>query len=121
MSHSLPQRKLGQNITVSAMGYGAMGLSEFYGDIDTAHASTMMHKVIDSGVTLIDTADMYGRGENEKLIGSVLKTLPASVRAQLTIATKCGIDRNNTSGYNRNINNRPEYIKQCCEIGRAHV
>lgn len=121
MSHSLPQRKLGQNITVSAMGYGAMGLSEFYGDMDTAHARTMMHKVIDSGVTLIDTADMYGRGENEKLIGAVLKTLPASVRAQLTIATKCGIDRNNTSGYNRSINNHPEYIKQCCDDSLARL
>lgn len=115
MTHSLPQRKLGQHLTVSAIGYGAMGLSEFYGDIDTAHAQNILRKVIDSGVTLIDTADMYGRGENEKLIGSVLKTLPPSVRNQLHIATKCGIDRNNTTGYARNINNQPQYIKQCCD------
>ena len=78
MTHSLPQRKLGQNLTVSAIGYGAMGLSEFYGDIDTAQAQNILRKVIENGVTLIDTADMYGRGENEKLIGSVLKTLPPS-------------------------------------------
>ncbi len=115
MTHSLPQRKLGQNLTVSAIGYGAMGLSEFYGDIDTAQAQNILRKVIDSGVTLIDTADMYGRGENEKLIGSVLKTLPTTVRNQLYIATKCGIDRNNTTGYARNINNQPQYIKQCCD------
>jgi aryl-alcohol dehydrogenase-like predicted oxidoreductase len=62
---------------------------------------------------------MYGYGENEKPIDSVLKTLSDSTRAQLTIATKCGIDRSNTTGYNRNINNRPEYIKQCCDNSLA--
>ncbi|WP_202984305.1 aldo/keto reductase [Snodgrassella sp. ESL0253] len=121
MTLSLPQRKLGQHLTVSAIGYGAMGLSEFYGDVDTAHARTILHKVIDSGVTLLDTADMYGRGENEKLIGSVLKTLPDSARAQLTIATKCGIDRSNTASYNRNIDNRPECIKLCCDDSLARL
>ncbi|WP_369608912.1 aldo/keto reductase [Snodgrassella alvi] len=121
MTQSLPQRKLGQHLTVSAIGYGAMGLSEFYGDIDTAKASSMLHEVIDSGVTLIDTADMYGRGANEKLIGSVLKTLPASTRAGLTIASKCGIDRNSTSGYNRNINNHPDYIRKCCDESLARL
>lgn len=121
MSHSLPQRKLGQHLTVSAIGYGAMGLSEFYGDIDTAKASSMLYEVIDSGVTLIDTADMYGRGANEKLIGSVLKTLPASTRAGLTLATKCGIDRSSTSGYNRNINNQPDYIRKCCDESLARL
>ncbi len=64
---------------------------------------------------------MYGHGENEKLIGSVLKTLPDSTRAQLTIATKCGIDRSHTTGYSRNINNRPEYIKQCCDDSLARL
>lgn len=112
MTHSLRQRKLGQHLTVSAIGYGAMGMSEFYGAAETAHAQKILHQVIDCGVTLIDTADMYGHGENEKLIGSVLKTLSDSTRAQLTIATKCGIDRSHTAGYSRNINNRPEYIKQ---------
>ena len=121
MTHKMPQRKLGQHLTVSAIGYGAMGLSEFYGDIDTAQAQKVLHKVIESGVTLIDTADMYGRGENEKLIGSVLKTLPASERHNLTIATKCGIDRNNTTGYSRNINNQPSYIKKSCDESLARL
>lgn len=121
MTHKMPQRKLGQHLIVSAIGYGAMGLSEFYGDIDTAQAKKVLHKVIESGVTLIDTADMYGRGENEKLIGSVLKTLPASERHNLTIATKCGIDRNNTTGYSRNINNQPSYIKKSCDESLARL
>lgn len=121
MTHSLPQRKLGQHLTVSAIGYGAMGLSEFYGAVETAHAQKILHQVIDCGVTLIDTADMYGHGENEKLIGSVLKTLSDSTRAQLTIATKCGIDRSHTTGYSRNINNRPQYIKQCCDDSLARL
>lgn len=115
MTYTIPQRKLGQHLTVSAIGYGTMGLSEFYGNVDAAQARTILHKVIESGVTLIDTADMYGRGENEKLIGTVLKTLPACEREQLTIATKCGIDRSSSTGYNRNINNRPEYIRKCCD------
>lgn len=110
----LPERKLGSNLKVGAMGYGAMGLSEFYGPTDDQNSLKILHSVVDNGVTLIDTADMYGRGENELLIGSFLKQLSASQREQLVIATKCGIDRNNT-GYGRSINNSPEYIKSCCE------
>jgi Predicted oxidoreductases (related to aryl-alcohol dehydrogenases) len=113
--NKLPERTLGSNIKVGAMGYGAMGLSEFYGPTNDQQSLKLLHSIIDNGVTLIDTADMYGRGHNESLIASFLKQLTSAQREKLVIATKCGIDRSNTVGYGRNINNSPEYIKSCCE------
>ena len=92
-----------------------MGLSEFYGPTNDQQSLKLLHSIIDNGVTLIDTADMYGRGHNESLIASFLKQLTSAQREKLVIATKCGIDRSNTVGYGRNINNSPEYIKSCCE------
>lgn len=112
---TLPERTLGSSIRVGAIGYGAMGLSEFYGPAEEQNSLKLLQSVVDNGVTLIDTADMYGRGKNELLIGSFLKQLPSSQREQLVIATKCGIDRGNSVGYERTINNSPEYIKSCCD------
>lgn len=112
---TLPERTLGSSIKVGAIGYGAMGLSEFYGPAEEQNSLKLLQSVVDNGVTLIDTADMYGRGKNELLIGSFLKQLPSSQREQLVIATKCGIDRGNSVGYERTINNSPEYIKSCCD------
>lgn len=112
---TLPERTLGSSIKVGAIGYGAMGLSEFYGLAEEQNSLKLLQSVVDNGVTLIDTADMYGRGKNELLIGSFLKQLPSSQREQLVIATKCGIDRGNSVGYERTINNSPEYIKSCCD------
>ena len=112
---TLPERTLGSSIKVGAIGYGAMGLSEFYGPAEEQNSLKLLQSVVDNGVTLIDTADMYGRGKNEILIGSFLKQLPSSQREQLVIATKCGIDRGNSVGYERTINNSPEYIKSCCD------
>lgn len=110
----LPQRKLGSSLNVSAIGFGAMGLSEFYGPADDQMSLSLLHKVIEQGVTLIDTADMYGRGQNELLIGKFVSQLSTQKKQQLTIATKCGINRN-VSGYSRTINNSPDYIRQCCD------
>lgn len=115
MNKKLPQRKLGAFLNVSAIGYGAMGLSEFYGPADDKLSLELLDKVIEQGITLIDTADMYGRGHNEKLIGNVLSRLSTEQRQRLTIATKCGIDRSESSGYERKINNHPDYIRQCCD------
>lgn len=112
---NIPQRKLGRTLSVGAMGYGAMGLSEFYGATDDALSLDLLHKVAHNGVTLIDTADMYGRGHNELLIGSFLKQLAPVERQKLAIATKCGIDRSESSGYSRKINNSPDYIRKCCD------
>lgn len=111
----IPQRALGRNLKVSALGYGAMGLSEFYGPTNEQQSIKLLHTAINNGVTLIDTADMYGRGQNELLIGSFLKQLTPSQREQLIIATKCGIDRSHSNGYERSINNSPNYIQSCCE------
>lgn len=114
--NKLPERTLGSSIKVSAIGYGAMGLSEFYGETNDQQSLKVLHSAVDNGVTLIDTADMYGRGHNEILISSFLKQLAPSQREKLVIATKCGIDRSGSSGYEREINNKPDYIKSCCEL-----
>ncbi|CRY56283.1 putative oxidoreductase [Yersinia intermedia] len=114
-NNKLPQRILGSSLQVSSIGYGAMGLSEFYGPSDEVDSLNILHSAINQGVTFFDTADMYGRGHNESLIGRCLSTLTTSDRANLTIATKCGIDRGDSTGYERKINNSPDYIKQSCE------
>ncbi|WP_227368912.1 aldo/keto reductase [Halomonas sp. M20] len=111
---ALPSRVLGQGFSVSAIGYGAMGLSEFYGPSDDTQSLAMLDEVADAGVTLIDTADMYGRGHNETLIGRFL-VARGSAMDSIQIATKCGIDRPEEAEYARGINNRPEYIRACCD------
>ena len=65
----LEQRKLGDGLRVSALGLGCMGMSEFYGQADEAEAVATIHRAIDLGVTFLDTADMYGVGRNEELVG----------------------------------------------------
>lgn len=118
----LGERVLGQGLRVSSMGYGAMGLSEFYGHTDEANALAILHEVVESGVTLIDTADVYGRGHNERLIGQLLASPNASRElSNLKVATKCGIDRPADASYARSINNRPEYIRACCEASLTRL
>ncbi|HCM9092579.1 TPA: aldo/keto reductase [Enterobacter kobei] len=107
-------RTLSQNLTVSAVGYGAMGLSEFYGQTDDKASLQVLHNLIDLNVTFIDTANLYGRGHNERLIGHFLAGLDKSTREQFKIATKCGIDRSPDESYARTINNTPDYIIRCC-------
>ncbi|MCW7539296.1 aldo/keto reductase, partial [Aquabacterium sp. A7-Y] len=112
----LPVRLLGEHLPVSAIGFGAMGMSEFYGPSDDVASQALLHEVMDRGVTLIDTADIYGRGHNEQLIGGVLRSRRAELASgQLKIATKCGIDRPADASYARRINNSPDYIRRCCE------
>jgi aryl-alcohol dehydrogenase-like predicted oxidoreductase len=74
----------------------------------------VLHKLIDLNVTFIDTANLYGRGHNERLIGHFLAGLDKSTREQFKIATKCGIDRSPDESYARSINNTPDYIIRCC-------
>jgi len=85
-------RNLSQNLIVSSVGYGAMGLSEFYGQTDDKASRQLLHKLIDLDITFIDTANLYGRGHNERLIGHFLAGLDKATREQFRIATKCGID-----------------------------
>ncbi|RPH30251.1 aldo/keto reductase [Buttiauxella warmboldiae] len=107
-------RTLSQNLTVSSVGYGAMGLSEFYGQTDDHTSLQLLHKLIDLNITFIDTANLYGRGHNERLIGHFLAGLDKATRMQFKIATKCGIDRSPEESYARTINNQPDYITRCC-------
>lgn len=107
-------RYLAKNFEVSAIGYGAMGLSEFYGAADDAQSLRVLHKLIELDQTFIDTADQYGRGHNETLIGQFLAGLDSATRGKMKIATKCGIERAADEAYSRTINNQPDYITRCC-------
>ncbi|MEJ5063973.1 MULTISPECIES: aldo/keto reductase [unclassified Erwinia] len=107
-------RQLAQDLTVSAIGFGAMGLSEFYGETDDQKSLTLLGKLAEAGVNFIDSANLYGRGHNERLIGHFLAQLDSRTRAQFKVATKCGIDRDPDAAYARKINNHPDYIVRCC-------
>jgi aryl-alcohol dehydrogenase-like predicted oxidoreductase len=119
---ALPARMLGPSLAVSALGYGAMGMSEFYGPSDDAASTALLGQVAQRGVTLIDTADVYGMGHNESLIGAWLRArreqgLPADIR----IATKCGIERSADPAIGRRINNTPAYIRRCCDASLTRL
>ncbi len=104
-------RKLGsQGLTVSELGLGCMGMSEFYGTGDEAESIATIHRALELGVTLLDTADMYGPFTNEQLVGKAI----ASHRNQVVLATKFGIQRSEDKGF-RGINGSPEYVHQACD------
>jgi aryl-alcohol dehydrogenase-like predicted oxidoreductase len=89
-TNSVPAVKLGDELTVSAIGFGAMALTPVYGEVDDAESLATLHRCVDLGVTFIDTANIYGGGENEKLIAKLL----ADRRDEVTLATKFGISGN---------------------------
>ncbi|MFV9669284.1 aldo/keto reductase [Pantoea sp. KXB25] len=111
----MEKRTLGQDLEVSAIGYGAMGLSEFYGQTDDRQSLQLLNTLHDLGITFIDSADLYGRAHNEQLIGQFLSGLRPADRLNVSVATKCGIERPAEEAYARTINNQPDYITRCCE------
>ena len=113
----MEKRKLGgQGLEVSAEGLGCMGMSEFYGPADEAEAIATIHRAIDLGVDLVDTADMYGPFTNERLVGRAI----ADRRDQVVLATKFGNERREDGSW-VGINGRPEYVRAACEASLARL
>ena len=104
-------RKLGtQGLEVSALGLGCMGMSEFYGATDENESIATIHRALEMGITFLDTADMYGSGHNEELVGRAI----ADRRDKVTLATKFGNVRLPGGGFGE-VNGRPEYVKSACD------
>src|SRR5690349_7652159 len=111
-SSTMEMRTLGRNgPQVSALGLGCMGMSDFYGAHDDAESIATLHHALDRGVTLLDTADMYGPHTNEELVGRAIK----GRREQAFIATKFGIVRDPANPQARGVSGRPEYVRAACE------
>jgi aryl-alcohol dehydrogenase-like predicted oxidoreductase len=107
----MKKRIIGKSaLEVGAIGLGCMGMSEFYGGSDKQESIKTIHKALDLGITLLDTADMYGVGENEVLVGKAI----AGRRSEVILATKFGNIRN-AKGEFLGISGRPEYVKSACE------
>ena len=108
----MQMRTLGRNgPQVSALGLGCMGMSDFYGAHDDAESIATIHHALERGVTLLDTADMYGPHTNEQLVGRAIK----GRREQAFIATKFGIVRDPANPQARGVSGRPDYLRAACE------
>ena len=103
-------RVLGSDLSVSALGLGCMGMSEFYGTADEAEAIDVIHRALDLGCTFLDTADMYGPFTNEKLVGRAI----AGRRDEVVLATKFGNERR-PDGSRVGVNGSPEYVRSACD------
>jgi len=119
----MKKRTLGnQGLTVSSLGLGCMGMSEFYGGRDDDESIATIHRALDLGVTLLDTSDIYGPFTNEELVGRAI----AGRRDAIVLATKFGIVRDPNDPTVRGINGRPEYVKKSIDdslrrLGVDHV
>ena len=118
----MDQRRLGsEGLVVSEIGLGCMGMSEFYGSGEEDESIATIRRAIDLGVTLLDTADMYGPFTNERLVGKAIE----GKRDEVNVATKFGIQREE-DGAMLGINGRPEYVRSACDaslqrLGVDHI
>ncbi|MBG0832572.1 aldo/keto reductase [Planomonospora sp. ID67723] len=116
------KRRLGNDGPgVSALGLGCMGMSEFYGPADEAESVKVIHRAIELGMGFLDTADMYGRGHNEELVGRAV----ADRRDRVVLATKFGVVRSDDPAV-RGIDGSPEYVRKACDaslrrLGVDHI
>ncbi len=119
----MEQRALGtEGLTSSSQGLGCMGMSEFYGSTDEDEAIATIHRALELGVTMLDTADAYGFGDNETLVGRAI----ADRRDIVVLATKFGLVRDREDPRRRGINGRPDYVISACEaslrrLGVDHI
>lgn len=108
----MEQRALGTSgLSVSAQGLGCMGMSEFYGEGDETESIATIQRALDLGVTFLDTADMYGIGKNEELVGKAIRDR----RDEVILATKFGNVRDPENPSYRAVNGKPEYVRQACD------
>ena len=105
-----------QDVAVSTIGLGCMGMSEFYGAADEGEAIATIHRALDLGVTFLDTADMYGPFTNERLVGRAIK----GRRGEAVLATKFGNERR-ADGSWVGVNGRPEYVRAACDASLARL
>ncbi|MET3935751.1 aldo/keto reductase [Arthrobacter sp. OAP107] len=116
----MESRTLG-TLSVSSLGLGCMGMSEFYGTVDDSESIATIHAFLDAGGTLLDTADMYGPFTNEQLVGRAI----AGRRSDVVLATKFGNERRDDGSW-VGINGRPEYVRSACDaslqrLGVDHI
>lgn len=110
-------RELGRSgLEVSALGLGCMGMSEFYGPSDETEAVRVIHRAIDLGITFLDTADIYGSGRNEELVGRAI----AERRDGIVLATKFGVVRGEDGSF-IGLNGSPDYVRAACEASLCRL
>ena len=118
----MEHRTLGrEGLTVSALGLGCMGMSEFYAGRDDAESIATIHRALDSGIDFLDTADMYGPFTNERLVGKAIR----GRRDQVVLATKFGNQRGEDGSF-LGVNGRPDYVRKSCDgslqrLGVDHI
>ncbi len=112
-ANSVPAVQLGDELTVSAIGFGAMALTPVYGEVDDTESLATLNRAVDLGVTFIDTANIYGGGDNERLIAKLL----ADRRDEVTLATKFGISGNpaDRAAGRIGVRNDAAYIRECID------